>query len=214
MEKCVPRNGPLHRVLVPSTAPSRTIAGATIRRPSKHVALTFFSSIPDLLQKLDLFRSGPRYYLTLYLETVDTANNGSTLDLLSLISEASPKLASTLTGLTLLLDDRHGMGKLGPRNLGYLDSLESLHGTSVLKTALASLSLSVKATRVLVAGSWFHAFGHQGGYLVGSAGSIECLSWDAKAFVFSTPPMPLQACMSDRMLCLLSGGDSFNGVRR
>jgi serine palmitoyltransferase len=58
--------------------------------------------------------------------------------------------------------------------------------------------------QVIVARSWLDAFGHQSGYIIGTASIFECLTWDAKAFFFSTPPMPLQAAISNCMLCLLS----------
>jgi serine palmitoyltransferase len=79
--------------------------------------------------------------------------------------------------------------------------MEPNHGVDFLKNVLGQLDCTVN---VIVAGSWFDAFGHQGGYVTGTASLVECLTWDAKAFFFSTPPMPLQAAMSDRMLSLLS----------
>lgn len=58
-------------------------------------------------------------------------------------------------------------------------------------------------TRVIVAGGWYDSFGHQGGYVTGHADTVEALTWDAKAYFFSTPPMPLQACMTDKTIELL-----------
>lgn len=80
--------------------------------------------------------------------------------------------------------------------------MESQHGVNWLKDALGKLGCR---SSVVIAGSWFDAFGHQGGYAVGTADVIEALTWEAKAYFFSTPPMPLQAAMSDKMLELLAG---------
>ncbi len=189
----------VNRVFVPANATHSVLAGAKLSRPSKHVTVTFYDDVQDILAEIDTF-SGSRFYLTIFLQTV---NSGVTLDLVSLLRHAVPKLksGSKLSGITIMLDDRNGLGKVGPQSLGYLNLMEAKHGVDFLRKALLSLDCTVQ---VIVAGSWFDAFGHQGGYVTGTASTVECLTWDAKAFFFSTPPMPLQAAMSDRMLRLLS----------
>jgi serine palmitoyltransferase len=189
----------VNRVFVPANAPHSVIAGAKLARPSKYVTVTFYNDLHDLLAEIEAF-SGSRFYLTIYFQTV---SNGVALDLVTLLRDAVPKLKRSrkLTGITIMLDDRNGLGKIGPQSLGYLNLMEANHGIDFLRKSLLQLDCTVQ---VLVAGSWFNAFGHQGGYVTGTASTVECLTWDAKAFFFSTPPMPLQAAMSDRMLRLLS----------
>jgi len=52
---------------------------------------------------------------------------------------------------------------------------------------------------------WYDAFGHQGGHIKGTAAAVEALTWNAKAYFFSTPSMPLQAAMLDHAIALLEG---------
>lgn len=191
----------INRVFVPANATHSVMAGAKLSRPSKHVTVTFYDDVHDILAEIDTF-SGSRFYLTIFLQTV---TNGVALDLISLLRDAVPKLkrGRNLSGITIMLDDRGGLGKIGPQSLGYLNLMEAKHGIDFLRKALLPLNCTVQ---VIVAGSWFDAFGHQGGYVTGTASTVECLTWDAKAFFFSTPPMPLQAAMSDRMLRLLQEG--------
>ena len=46
--------------------------------------------------------------------------------------------------------------------------------------------------------------------MTGHADTVEALTWDAKAYFFSTPPMPLQACMTDKVLEVLQRGRDAN----
>ena len=107
-----------------------------------------------------------------------------------------------------MLDDRNGLGKIGPNKLGYLDHVEAKYGSSYLVDIFSNLRGSV---RIIVAGSWYDAFGHQGGYVTGHADTVEALTWDAKAYFFSTPPMPLQACMTDMAIEILQRGRGASG---
>ncbi|KAH8820193.1 pyridoxal phosphate-dependent transferase [Xylogone sp. PMI_703] len=189
----------VNRVFVPNNAPRSVMTGAKLNRPSQHVTLTLYEDLEDLLEKIDDF-SGYRFHTTLYLQTLA---DGVMLDLIKLLREITPRLkrSGKLTSITIMLDDRNGLGKIGPQSLGYLNLMEANHGIGFLRKSLLPLDCSAQ---VLVAGSWFDAFGHQGGYVTGTADTVEQLTWDAKAFFFSTPPMPVQAAMSDRMLELLS----------
>ncbi|KAL4954542.1 a-oxoamine synthase fum8 [Aspergillus filifer] len=189
--------GVLNRVLVAANAPLNMVKGATLNRPSEHVSLDFYTDLNDLLSKLT--NSSERSHLTIYFETV---SNGVTLDLATFLESTAPILvANKPSGITIMLDDRNGLGKIGPRSLGYLSLMEEKHGVDFLKTACDRIGCPV---HIIVAGSWFDAFGHQGGYVTGHASVVENLTWDAKAYFFSTPPMPLQAAMSDAMLRMLS----------
>lgn len=189
----------VNRVFVPADATHSVIAGANLRRPSKHVIVTFYNDVNDILAEIDTF-SDSKIYLTIYFQTV---TNGVILDLITFLRDAGPKLKEgrKLTGITIMLDDRDGLGKIGPQSLGYLNLMEANHGVDFLKKSLLPLNCTVQ---IIVAGSWFDSFNHQGGYVTGTASLIECLTWDAKAYFFSTPPMPLQAAMSNCMLRLLS----------
>lgn len=81
--------------------------------------------------------------------------------------------------------------------------MESRHGSYFLNEALDGFLASVI---ILVAGSWYDAFGHQGGYVTGTATAVEALTWNAKSHVFPTPPMPMQAAMSNKTLQMLEDG--------
>ena len=202
-------NEVVNRVFVPANATHSVMAGAKLNPSSKHVTLTFYDEVHDILADIDTF-SGSRFYLTIYLQTV---TNGIVLDLVAFLREAVPKLkrGRRLTGITIMLDDRNGLGEIGPQSLGFPNSMEANHGIDFLRKALLPLDCTVQ---VIVAGSRFDAFGHQGGYVTGTASTVECLTWDAKAFFFSTPPVPLQAAMSDRMLRLLSERPSEGDEKR
>ena len=193
----------VNRVFCPSNAPHSVILGAKLARPSKHLTVEFYDGLPDLLTKIENWK-GNEFHLTIFFETVV---NGSILDLVGFLQDSIPglKKGRKVNGLTMMLDDRNGLGKIGPKSLGYLNLMEEKLGPNFLRDTLQPLSCPVY---MLVAGSWFDAFGHQGGYVTGTASTIECLTWEAKAFFFSTPPMPLQAAMSDRMLAILQGESS------
>ncbi|EAS35853.2 uncharacterized protein CIMG_01207 [Coccidioides immitis RS] len=190
----------LNRVFIPNNAPHSVMAGARLNRPSKQVAATFYNAVEDI----ELPTGHKNVHATLYFETV---RNGIPLDLHTFIRKIAPKVkrSGNLTGATIMFDDRNGLGMVGPQSLGYLNLMEAKHGVNFLNDALRPLQCEVE---VIVAGSWFDAFGHQGGYVTGSASKVECLTWNTKAFFFSTPPMPVQAAMSDRMLQVLLNKDS------
>lgn len=63
-----------------------------------------------------------------------------------------------------MLDDRNGLGRIGPNKLGYLDHVEAEHGSSFLVDLFSNFRESV---RIIVAGSWYDAFGHQGAMWLG-----------------------------------------------
>ena len=189
----------VNRIFVPVNAPQSVMAGAKLNRPSKSIKVTFYSDFDDILTEVNSI-CHKKSHITIYLQTVV---DGVALDMIGLLEKAVPilKRHSKVTGVTIMLNDSNGLGRVGPRSLGYLNLMEANHGVNFLKKAFSTLNCPID---VIVAGSWFDAFGHQGGYVIGTASLVECLTWDAKAFFFSTPPMPLQAAMSDRMLRLLS----------
>ncbi|MCJ1405277.1 hypothetical protein MMC11_008504 [Xylographa trunciseda] len=166
-------------------------------RSGSSVVLKLYSELSEIYHTIAQL-SRRRIYLTIHVQAV---RDGRPLDLVGLLETLRTCTSNTtLIGITIIIDDRKGLGKIGPRRLGYLDLMESLHGVRFLKDSIAKFSVPVT---VLVAGSWFDAFRHQGGYIVGPASAVESLTWNAKAYFWSTPPMPLQAAMSNKALQIL-----------
>ncbi|KAF7548178.1 hypothetical protein G7Z17_g7228 [Cylindrodendrum hubeiense] len=191
----------LNLIFIPRTAPLPVRNGATLDKPKSLTQIIFYDN-PETLAAEQLDLGGRRYHLTLYLGTVD--HDGSILDLSVRVHSilSGLKNSSGLEGLKLILDDSRGLGKIGPQYLGFLDEMESRHGSSFFETALGS-QLSTMTT-VVCFGSWFDSFRHQGGYLIGGEAFMESHTVSSKSFVFSTPPMIVQAAMSDKTLELLS----------
>lgn len=187
----------LHVVFVAHGASPTVLKGATLARANDKVTIHFYESVHQIWEIISRLDSR-RFYMTVYFETV---RGNEPLNLLAFFENAlANRRLGQLTGMTILLDDRKGMGKIGPRKLGYLDLMESRHGPDFLNEGLQWITVPVA---FLVMGSWYDAFGHQGGYVTGTATLVESLTWNAKAYFFSTPPMPLQAAMSDKTLELL-----------
>lgn len=186
-------------VFIYAHAAKGVLDGAAMANETKAVTRKYYDSVEDIPSMLDLQKPT---HLTLYFLTYD-ANGSQTLDLSRLFTcpvFQAGRTFSNITGITIMLDDRNGLGRTGPNKLGYLDHMEAVHGPSFLVDSLGRMS---KKTRVIVAGGWYDSFGHQGGYVTGHADTVEALTWDAKAYFFSTPPMPLQACMTDKAIELL-----------
>lgn len=192
-------------VFVYAHAAKSVLDGAAMAKETKAVSRKYYESVDDIPTMLLETLSKPTH-LTFYFLTCDT-HGGQILDLNRLFTHpifqsgrsfSSP--SKNITSITIMLDDRNGLGKIGPNQLGYLDYMESRHGSSFLVNAFGRMNAK---TRVIVAGGWYDSFGHQGGYVTGHADTVEALTWDAKAFFFSTPPMPLQASMTDKALEIL-----------
>ena len=192
----------LHVVFVAHDAAPTVLKGSNLARANTKVTIHYYESVYQIWEIISRLGSR-RFYVTIYLETI---RGGQPLNLLTLLENAfANRSRLQMTGMTILLDDRKGLGKIGPRKLGYLDLMESRHGPDFLIKALQGIPAPVD---FLVAGSWYDAFGHQGGYVTGTATAVESLTWNAKAYFFSTPPMPLQAAMSDKTLELLENRSS------
>lgn len=125
------------------------------------------------------------------------------LDLPGILKQLAPlKKSKSLLGTVILLDDTNGLGRLGPRRLGYLDQLEHTHGKSVLAEATSSIGGS-RSVQIMVLGSWYEAFRHIGGYMIGPKALMDSLNFQNRGFIFSAPPLPLQTAMTSRALELL-----------
>lgn len=186
-------------VFIYAHAAKGVLDGAALAKDTKAVTRKFYDSVEDIPSMLDLQKPT---HLTFYFLTYD-ANGNQVLDLSRLFTHQvfkAGRTSSNITGITIMLDDRNGLGRTGPNQLGYLDHMEARHGPSFLVDTFGRMN---EKTRVIVAGGWYDSFGHQGGYVTGHADTVEALTWDAKAYFFSTPPMPLQACMTDKAIELL-----------
>ncbi|KAJ5056058.1 pyridoxal phosphate-dependent transferase [Bipolaris maydis] len=195
----------LNVVLVPQTASSSVRRGATLNKVQSSTRVIIYDDMKNLAVQVRDLHKTQAFHLTLYQETV--SRDGYLLDLsnsIKLILSAFQDISS-LKGLTLILDDSRGLGKVGPRHLGFLDEMESQHGTTFFSKALGPQLAAV--TTVVVFGSWFESFHHQGGYVISSQMFTDSHTVSSKSFVFSTPPMIVQAAMSDKVLELLSQTD-------
>lgn len=189
-----------HLVLIDAHATKSVLDGVRMHKSNNNVQIHFYESIKDVAELLSMV-AGSRIHLTLYMKT-NQGSSQSPLDLQQIALEISLQ-NKKLTGVNIFLDDRKGMGKLGPRSLGYLDLMESRHGENFLKDAFKPINCKV---RTVVAGSFFEAFGHSGGYITGHAATVENLTWNTRGFLFSAPPLPLQAKMTNRTIELLQEG--------
>lgn len=97
---------------------------------------------------------------------------------------------NSISSITILLDNRNGLGKNDPPNLSYLDLMQSRHDSSFPTSTLAAFGGKPDVVfgkpgntevRVIVAGSWYKAFGYQRRYMTGNAASTEAFTWNAKA---------------------------------
>ena len=192
-----------NQVFVYENASKGILDGVNVARDTKGVVRKYYENIDEIPSMLECQKAT---HLTFYFLTCNE-NGHQILDLTGLFSDpkfSSGRTASNIKGITIMLDDRNGLGRIGPHKLGYLDHMESLHGQAFLSEAFSKLKSRGVKVRCIVAGSWYNSFGHQGGYVTGHKDTVEALTYDAKAYFFSTPPMPLQAMMTDKTLEILS----------
>ncbi|KAF5978120.1 fumonisin biosynthetic aminotransferase Fum8 [Fusarium coicis] len=199
-------SGVMNILLIPTTASLAVHDGAELNRPRAETKIIYYENLDNLVAKLrELPTDASKLHLTLYLQT--TSHDGSRiLDLAATVKmiKSGMNAPDQLRGFKLILDDSGGLGKVGPRHLGYLDLMERDHGVSFLNQSLGK-KLAPK-TEIIVTGSFFNAFGQQGGYIISSASFIEVHTVSSKSFVFSTPPTPIQAALSEKVLEILSRG--------
>ncbi len=169
-------------IFVYAKAPKSILDGAAMAKETKQVMRKYYENFDEIPGMLDLCRPT---HLTFYFLTCNL-QGGEILDLHKLFSNrtfVAGATASNITGMTIMLDDRHGLGRIGPNKLGYLDHLEAKQGgKDCLVDTFKPLSRQGKKVRIIVAGSWYDAFGHQGGYVTGHKDTVEALTWDAKAY--------------------------------
>lgn len=194
-----------HLVFIDAKAPKSVIDGVWMHKSNSRVQTYFYDEVADIPGLLSMLGNS-KSHLTMYFQTVI---DGEILDLRSLFRNV-PAQGKLFGSMTVFLDDRRGMGKIGPRSLGYLDLMEHHHhGTNFLTDTFKHLKRKVMT---IVAGSFFETFGHSGGYITGHAPTIESLTWNTRGFLFSAPPLPLQATMTNRTIQLLEEG-AFDEMR-
>lgn len=115
-------------VLVASNAAPAVLKGAALAKDSDRVHIRYYRAIAEICKIISQPDKGC-YYVTVYLETIQ---DNKPLDLVNLLRnlKAVPNLKA-LAGVTIILDDRKDLGKIGPRHLGYLDLMESHLRTSL-----------------------------------------------------------------------------------
>ena len=190
-------------IFIAKSAPHFVTEGVNVARGSSTRKLFYYDTLHEIQRgfRKDKASRKSAACLTIYVDAIDS--NGVPVDLIPLLRFISRLPKTELHSACIFIDDRNGLGKIGPRSLGFLDHTEHKHGVDFFTRELGKRASDVK---VLVAGSWYNAFGHQGGYVLGAADLIEYLTWDARAYFFSTPPMPLQTAMSEKALELLQEG--------
>ena len=191
-----------NQVFIYKSAPKGILDGAKMARDTQAVVRNYYEHVDDIPSMLECDKPT---HLTFYFLTCNP-DGGQILDLPALFSNPKFRLgrtSSNIKGITIMLDDRNGLGRIGPHKLGYLDHMENLHHQSFLSETFGKLRGGDVEVRCIVAGSWYDSFGHQGGYVTGHKDTVEALTWDAKAYFFSTPPMPLQAQMTDKAIEIL-----------
>jgi serine palmitoyltransferase len=190
-------------IFIARSAPHSVTEGVSVARGSSARKLLYYDTLHEVQKQFrrETSLNKRAACLTVYVDAVD--QDGAAVDLIPVLRFIARASKKELHSVCLFLDDRNGLGKIGPHSLGSLDYMEEKHGVEYLAREHGKRAFDVK---VLVAGSWYNAFGHQGGYVLGAADVIEYLTWDARAYFFSTPPMPLQTAMSEKALELLQEG--------
>lgn len=202
-------------VLVPESAPGYVTSMLAAIKDSPRCIIATYKSTRDITRLIydESCKQKPkgykRCYLTLYVRSgLDEQHD---LDLPQLLRSAAvlKNKKKLLVGTTILVDDTMGIGKLGPRRLGYLDHLESNYGTSILADAAGPSS--TQAMQIVVSGSFYQAFRHTGGYMIGPKATMDALNFQNRGFLFSAPPLPLQTAMTSKAIDLLLDGVSGAG---
>jgi len=103
------------------------IDGVRMHKSNSRVQTYFYDEVADIPGLLSMLGNS-KSHLTMYFQTVI---DGEILDLRSLFGNV-PAQGKLFGSMTVFLDDRRGMGKIGPRSLGYLDLMEHHHGTNFL----------------------------------------------------------------------------------
>lgn len=116
-----------HLVFIDAKAPKSVIDGVRMHKSNSRVQTYFYDEVADIPGLLSMLGNS-KSHLTMYFQTVI---DGEILDLRSLFRNV-PAQGKLFGSMTVSLDDRRGMGKIGPRSLGYLDLMEHHHGTNFL----------------------------------------------------------------------------------
>lgn len=98
-------------MFVAGDAPLAVLKALAGSKPSVKVTIHYYTSISQIWETVSDFTSG-RHYLTIYLEFVPSH---IPLNLLTLLEHTTTNPnVKALAGITILLDDRKGLGQMGP----------------------------------------------------------------------------------------------------
>lgn len=212
-------------MLVPASSPRYIAQALSAVKESPRCVIETYDSTRDLVRIIEAQHRRQRdsgrktCHLTLLVRTSSSSGDEqeAPLDLPEILRSLAAlggkkKKQKILGGVTVLLDDTSGLGRLGPRRLGYLDELEARRGSGVLAEAASAFGRRSRSrggsspqVQIAVIGAWYEAFRHCGGYMIGSKALMDSWNFQNRGFIFSAPPLPLQTAMTSKALQILEG---------
>lgn len=117
-------------VFVVSSASGGVLDGAALEKENRAVVRKYYDSVDDIPSIMDVQKPT---YLTFNFLTCNV-NGGNILNLPRLFSNPvfrASRLSSNVTGIKIMLDDRNGLGKIGPNMLEHLDHMEAVRVSSL-----------------------------------------------------------------------------------
>ena len=186
-----------HYLLVPSTARETVREGLRIASKRDMPEVVEYNDLDDLYATMNrLSRRNNTIYFTIYIETV--TNKNALIDISLIIENLQTQKTPSSSGMTLLLDDTHGLGHHGPNRFGMLGAAANLKKRT--KAAATNQVDDHDAPQILIYGSFHRAFGLSGGYLAGDEVLISELRYTSRGYMYSTSPQPFVMDMVRRAL--------------
>ncbi|KAJ5123988.1 PLP-dependent transferase [Penicillium bovifimosum] len=168
-----------HYFLVPANLPSTAEEGFRVATKNSGTVCLKYADRDALVPLFEALSSRSATYLTLYLDPVV---DGGYMDLMALATQLAGKRRMT-HGMTVLLNDTNGLGRLGPSQLGIASAVDLVRFSQIL------------SARILVSESFYRAFSLPGGYLAGDPTIIEELRYTSRCYMFTTSPQPFVMAM-------------------
>ncbi|KAJ6020193.1 serine palmitoyltransferase 2 [Penicillium canescens] len=168
-----------HYFLVPANLPSNAEEGFRVASKNSETVCLKYADRDALVPLFEALSGRSATYLTLYLDPVA---DGGYMDLMALATQLAAKKGAN-QGMTVLLNDTNGLGRLGPSQLGIASAVNLILFSQIL------------SARILVCGSFYRAFSLPGGYLAGDPTIIEELRYTSRCYMFSTSPQPFVMAM-------------------
>jgi hypothetical protein len=177
-----------HLVISPKDASAEVLEALMSKKKSNAVTFAFYEGILGLDKVIGeaLDQTLKQIHVTIFLEGLVDSQPMFLPDVLCAMRR-EPRFMKRISGVQILLNDSRTFGKIGSKKLGYLNWLSDQIGEDGLKRALDGLQ---KPIRFLVMGSFYDAFGLQGGFVIGEEYLIKVLHWTSRAFIFSSAPLP------------------------